>query len=183
MTAYDKPTYRGGKGQVAEGGAPDYGPSKVTPPTVMNVEQAKSAAYVDRMLQANEVMNSLDTVAMDWVQRTKGKMGDFVGYNISSPEYQQVKIAQENFITAKLRDESGASIGTPEFERDRLTFFPQPGEDAATIELKRRFRQTTIEGMQRQAGPAYKPPAASGSTGASAPARTPPPPPGFKVIQ
>lgn len=58
-----------------------------------------------------------------------------------------------------MRDESGAAIGTDEFNRYEKELFPQPGDGAAVIKQKREARRIAIEGMKKAAGPGYKSPA------------------------
>jgi hypothetical protein len=158
-------------------------PGATTKAPEQNAEQAKIGAYADAMQRSNPILNQTEDAALSWAQRAKAKAGDFVGFNINSPEYQKLRTAQEAFLTAVLRPESGAAIGQDEWNRYSKMYFPSPGEDAATVELKRQFRQAKIEETIRQAGPGYKPPAALSTTSTGAPAGTPPPPPGFKVIQ
>ena len=161
MTAYDKPTYRGGKGQVAEGGAaPDYAAQTVTPPTQMNATEQRIGSFADAMLRSNPTINQTEDVALNWAERAGARVGDYVGFNVNSPEYQQYNAAKENFINAVVRPESGAVVNKDEYVRYDRMYFPQPGESAATVKLKREFREDKIQETIRQAGPAYKPTAA-----------------------
>ena len=66
--------------------------------------------------------------------------------------YEQAK---RNFINAKLRDESGATISPSEFENADLQYFPQRGDSEEVVAQKRRGRQVVIEGMKTSAGGAY----------------------------
>jgi len=153
MTAYAKPTYKPpGATEV-----PDYSHPQVQLPTVMNQDQATAANYADRMRQADAIMKPLDTTAVSWGERLKQKAGDYLGYNINSPDNQRLRQAQENFISAILRKESGAAISQSEFDRYAGFYFPKPGDDAATIAQKQQSRADAIAGLSREAGPAYKP--------------------------
>jgi hypothetical protein len=147
----------------------------------MTEGQGQAAAFADRMALANPIMENLDQNALTWGQTIKQRAGDFVGYTITSPNYQKLRTAQEAFLAGILRKESGAAVSPSEWERYAKLYFPQPGESTETIQLKRQFRQTAMEGMQREAGPTYKPPTGATSTGGNA--STPPPPPGFRVVQ
>jgi hypothetical protein len=82
-----------------------------------------------------------------------------VGNYLQTNSYQKYKQARDNFITALLRDESGAAIGTQEFQRYEKELFPQPGDGAEVIAQKREARRVAIEGMKKGAGPGYKSPA------------------------
>jgi len=70
-----------------------------------------------------------------------------------SPAQQQVEQAEDNFINAVLRRESGATIRDDEFIRARNQYFPRPGDSPEVIAQKKRNRLTTIEGMRVGAGP------------------------------
>ncbi len=160
MQAYDKPTYRGGKGQTADAGtdAPDYSQQGKTPPLQLTQDQARAATYADRMSASHSVMSSLDNSATSWAEKNKQKAGDWVGYSFNSPDYQRVKQAQEDFVNATLRLESGAVISPDEFKKAATQYFPQPGESAAVIEQKKANREREIAGFVREAGRGYKPP-------------------------
>lgn len=69
---------------------------------------------------------------------------------------QRVEQAQRDFVNAALRVESGANINKDEFENARKQYFPQPGDDKATIEQKRRNREIEIQSLKLQAGPGAK---------------------------
>jgi len=163
MVAYDKPTWRGGKGQVSEDGAPDYSTPKTTPPTIMNTEQSRIGAFADSLIRSNPVINETEDAAVTWAQRARTKAGDFVGFNINSPEAQKFRAAKERFLNGVLRPESGAAVHDDEWVRAERIYFPMPGDDASTIELKRKFREAKIAETVKQAGPAYKPPPAATS--------------------
>ena len=69
---------------------------------------------------------------------------------------QQYRQAQENWVTANLRPESGAVIGADEMEKEIQKYFPQTNDDPKTIEQKSRARRDTELAMTVRAGPAYK---------------------------
>ena len=131
----------------------------------MTEGQGQAAAFADRMHLAQPVMDQLEENALTWGETVKRRAGDFVGFTLTSPNYQKLRTAQEAFLAGILRKESGAAVSPSEWERYAKLYFPMPGEDAETIKLKRQFRQAAIEGMQREAGPTYKP-----AAGAAAPA-------------
>ena len=115
-------------------------------------DQARAATYADRMSASHGIMNNLDAAATSFAESKKAKIGDFVGYNINSPDYQRVKQAQEDFANATLRLESGAVINPDEFTKAAKQYFPQPGDSAAVIEQKRSNREREIGGFMREAG-------------------------------
>jgi hypothetical protein len=81
-----------------------------------------------------------------------------------SDKYQQYKQAQSSFITAMLRQESGAAINKEEFNRYEKEYFPQPGDSQTVIKQKADLRATAIEQMKRAAGPGYKSPSVPDAT-------------------
>jgi len=69
---------------------------------------------------------------------------------------QQYRQAQQNWVTANLRPESGAVIGADEMEKEIIKYFPQTSDSQKTIEQKARARRDTELAMTVRAGPAYK---------------------------
>jgi hypothetical protein len=74
---------------------------------------------------------------------------------VRSSERQRMDQAEENFVTAVLRPESGALIGKEEMERDRVKYFPRVGNSPEVVAQKARLRQIAMKGLAAQAGPAY----------------------------
>jgi hypothetical protein len=68
----------------------------------------------------------------------------------AAQEYRQ---AQENWVTANLRQESGAAIGKDEMDKDVRKWFPQPGDSPAVIAQKAQSRKVAERAMLVQAGP------------------------------
>jgi len=78
--------------------------------------------------------------------------------NIGSSTQQQLyKNAQENWVRANLRKESGAVIGADEMRDEIRTYFPQPGEKPEKIAQKQMLRQVTQNAMKTAAGASYVP--------------------------
>lgn len=158
MEAYDKPTFAGGNGVATSGAAPDYAKQGNTPPLQMTQDQARAATYADRMSAAHGIMNKLDSAATDFAETKKAKVGDFIGYSVNSPDFQRVRQAQEDFVNATLRLESGAVINPDEFTKAAKQYFPQPGEGPEVIAQKKANREREFAGFQREAGRSYKMP-------------------------
>ena len=72
--------------------------------------------------------------------------------SLKSDFIQRQEQAEQNFINAVLRNESGATISPGEFDNARKQYFPQPGDSAATLEQKKRNRATVIENFRLSAG-------------------------------
>lgn len=73
-----------------------------------------------------------------------------------SPDGQKYRQAQENWITANLRKESGAAIPTTEIESERRKWFPMPGDSKAVITQKRKSRQDAERAMRKASGGAFE---------------------------
>jgi len=63
--------------------------------------------------------------------------------------YQQ---AQENWVTANLRPESGAVIGPEEMAKEIRKYFPQVGDAPETVRQKEESRKVTEDAVRRRAG-------------------------------
>lgn len=127
--------------------------------------QAKDEKFANKMENAEKNLKGLDDqytgIAGGVMRGTEYLPG---GNAVQSGSYQKYKQARDNFLTALLRDESGAAIGTSEFNRYEKELFPQPGDAAGVIEQKREARRIAIEGMKKGAGPGYKSPNYGGTS-------------------
>lgn len=93
---------------------------------------------------------------------------------------QQYRQAQENWVTANMRAESGAVIGDAEMERDIRKFFPQYGDGPEVIAQKAAARRQAEVAMQTRAGGALK--GVSAAFGGMAGAPAAPVPPGLQNV-
>lgn len=84
-------------------------------------------------------------------------IGDYLRTQVTSPIQQQYRQAQENWVRANLRKESGAVIGSDEMADEIRTYFPQPGESTEVIQQKQLARQVTQDAMKTSAGAIYRP--------------------------
>jgi hypothetical protein len=64
-----------------------------------------------------------------------------------SNEHQLYRQGAEQWIRAFLRKESGAAIAPGEFERDFVTYFPQPGDGPDVVQQKERARLEVKQSM------------------------------------
>lgn len=69
---------------------------------------------------------------------------------------QLYRQAQENWVSANMRAESGAVIGDAEMEKEVRKYFPQYGDSAEVIAQKAQARKQAEAGMQARAGGALK---------------------------
>jgi hypothetical protein len=70
----------------------------------------------------------------------------------TSPVRQQYENAQQNWVRANLRAESGAAIGVDEMKKEIETYFPQVGDSKEKIEQKAKLRESTENAMKTRAG-------------------------------
>lgn len=70
----------------------------------------------------------------------------------NSPERQVSDSAQDEFIAASLRQDSGAAIPPEEMERQRRIYFPMPGDGPEATAQKRAARRRAIEGLVNSSG-------------------------------
>lgn len=177
----------GGGGAAAPGGAADFvtGPSGERipiPPGANRKEfikqvtqasadaatgkgteaQTKAASFATRMTQAEKILATVQNEGLSAANRMAGSI-PMAGNYLQSKEYQRYKQAASSFITAMLRQESGAAVNPAEFDRYEKELFPQPGDDPSVVTQKAQMRAAATEQMRRSAGPLLKGPAASGS--------------------
>jgi hypothetical protein len=84
-------------------------------------------------------------------------VGNYLQNIGSSTQQQLYKQAQENWVRANLRKESGAVIGADEMKDEIRTYFPQPGDRPEKIAQKQLAREVTQNAMKTAAGTSYVP--------------------------
>lgn len=136
--------------------------------------EQKAAGFAQRMELSDQLAQDIESKV--YTQQAAGKdvgtmyptartqaLGNIPlvgGYlqNIGSSTQQQLyKNAQENWVRANLRKESGAVIGTDEMKDEIRTYFPQPGDKPEAIAQKQTLRQVTQNAMKTAAGASYVP--------------------------
>jgi hypothetical protein len=78
--------------------------------------------------------------------------GQAVKQQLTTAFREQYEQAQENWVTANLRKESGAVIGPEEMQKEIRKWFPVVGNSQDVIEQKRQARKIAEESMRRNAG-------------------------------
>jgi hypothetical protein len=133
--------------------------------------EQKAAGFSQRMELSNQLITDLenkvisqgkDPSVMYPTTETQAYggipfIGDYARTKVSSTEQQQYRQAQENWVRANLRKESGAVIGADEMADEIRTYFPQPNESQETIAQKQLARQVTQNAMKTAAGTSYTP--------------------------
>lgn len=118
-----------------------------------NDTQLKAATYVKRASAADKIVNDLISNGYDPSSLWKVKNSlPLVGNAISSKDDQLFAQAQNDFVSAVLRPESGAAISDKEREAEKVKYFPQPGDSPQVIAQKADARQREIAGLMAQAG-------------------------------
>lgn len=122
--------------------------------------EKNAAGYGLRMSEAEKIIEGVvgktpDAQKPGWVETALG--GNNIVSNVSrSPERQKYRQAQEDWVRAKLRKESGAVIGEDEMDREIKTYFPQPGDKPDVIAQKQQSRRVAMDAMKTSAGKAGK---------------------------
>lgn len=117
--------------------------------------QGKANQFATRMQHATETLNKMDGEGASLKGAVLDKWVPGGNY-LQSNNYQDYKQAEQQFITALLRRESGAAIAHHEFDSYGKQFFPRPGDGPEVIAQKRQARWNALNSMKSEAGPAYK---------------------------
>jgi hypothetical protein len=121
----------------------------------MTEGQANAALYATRMEEADQLIGKLGLAGTNIIAKGASQIPG-VGNYLVPADYRRLEQAQRNFVNAVLRRESGAVINPDEFQNAAKQYFPQPGDDIATIEQKAANRRTAIQGIRNASGPAAK---------------------------
>lgn len=124
--------------------------------------ERKAAAFFIRALGSNRSYEGtgvgprsyVGETLHDWAPSLLNQLPSGVG---NSPERQVADSAQDEFIAASLRQDSGAAIPEEELERQRRIYFPQPGDGPEVIAQKGAARRRALEGLINSAGRALRP--------------------------
>ena len=120
---------------------------KTPPEGAMN-----ASLFGQRALQANQQLKNMIDGSFDPTSYETGALRLLP--NIAQPEnVQKLEQAENNFMAAILRKESGALISREERIEGGKQYFPRAGDKLGTLQQKEINRQTAIEGLNRMAGP------------------------------
>ncbi|WP_431014557.1 hypothetical protein [Bradyrhizobium pachyrhizi] len=126
--------------------------------------QAKASSYAARMQKAEADLATLQNEGLSGTQAVTTSV-PLVGNYLQTTNHQRFETAKSAFITALLRQESGAAVSKSEFARYEKELFPQPGDDRTVVQQKAQLRAAAIEQMKGAAGPGYKAPSTGGRSG------------------
>ncbi len=136
--------------EIANGELPGGG----KPPTDTQIQ---NAGYADRISQANSIIDQKASTFAK-MKYTDFKLADSksqLANTLLSADVRQASQAMRNFITAKLRKESGAAIAPSEFDDARLQYFPSLGDDTQTLANKKALRDSVLNNLIQGSGTAY----------------------------
>lgn len=118
-----------------------------------------SAGYATRMQKAGDIMAELEAkgvgkpeIAETIASTGYGGLGKIASNVVSSADRQKFRQAQEDWVRAKLRKESGAVIADEEMDREIRVYFPQIGDSPEVVQQKADSRATAEHGMFQAAG-------------------------------
>jgi hypothetical protein len=117
------------------------------------VRQEASEKIIEDLAKKGFDFGGFETALVEAGKDSEGRpLVRFAAKNIQSPDQRAYATAAWNWITAQLRQESGAAIAASEFETEFNTFFPSVGADPQTINLKAQERARKMGGNIAQAG-------------------------------
>jgi hypothetical protein len=122
------------------------------------IKELENKYAEDMLTKGSKAVTPYPTVGMS-VAGSIPFIGDFARSKAASEEQALYRQAQENWVRANLRKESGAVIGADEMDREIQTYFPTAAElnNPRIIAQKSQARQVTMDAMRQNAGVAYKP--------------------------
>jgi hypothetical protein len=127
----------------------------------LNEGQANAVAFTSRMIQSAQALDKQlgEIKPTGGFYETSGydptSAGSSIGRLVGSDQSRVYSTNSQDFIRAKLRKESGATIGKDEFEADAAIYTPSgAGLDEKDLLLAQTKRDEAIKSMIAQAGPA-----------------------------
>ena len=134
---------------------PVSGPKKVTGFTE---GQVGAAQFANMMVDAEQKLTAVTEQGFDpteLLQHGGVVAPEALANFLRTPAGQQYRQAQEQWVRAKLRKESGAVIGADEMRDEIKTFFPQPGDSPEVLKQKRSAREQAVRGIASESGGFY----------------------------
>ena len=134
-----------------------FGPEPTTAdkPKAATGVQDKAAGFLYRMKEANKEFTRIEKEFPDFSPASKAELTQGFFQAAATTQMKQYRQAAQNWIRAKLRDESGAVIGEQEMIDDFETFFPVLGDGPTEIAQKKRARKSAEDALEIKAGVAW----------------------------
>lgn len=119
--------------------------------------QAKSAGFAQRLMDADAALSTNDVSrALRSGEQDMWNSIPLISNALISTSRQRGNQARTNLTTAKLREESGATIQPSEFTSADQTYVPTYGDQSDVLAAKNTARKLAIYNMWVAAGPQYK---------------------------
>jgi hypothetical protein len=146
----------GSLGVVDDSGhfTPTYTPPKDATAKDPNGTQGMAAGFYGRALYANQKYGNGVPPRDALSQGVMDMLPTGIANTFSSHDRQLSNSYAKDFVAATLRKESGAAISPEEYQNQYMRYFPMPGDTEDTMAAKARLRDTAIESLRNQAGPA-----------------------------
>lgn len=119
--------------------------------------QKTTAVYAKRLADSENVFKNLESYInnLGILDAAGGMMPPTMAV-LKGDKLQQYEQAKRSFVNAVLRKESGAVINQDEFDNANAQYFPMFGDTPATIEQKRKNRESVIAGFMASSGGALR---------------------------
>jgi hypothetical protein len=118
-------------------------------------QQFKDASYAKRMENAQNILDQLNKEGFDPAS-LKNSMSGILPEVMKPQQVKAFQQANEMFINAQLRDDTGAAINRDEGKKALISYTDQAGDSPEVKAQKRAARLQQIEVMRSGAGDAYK---------------------------
>ena len=116
-------------------------------------EEAKNVGFYIRAMGANRLYENQGVGPRDIVEQGfKEQFPNLANTFVSGDARQVADAAQDAFVEAVLRSDSGAAIPASEITQGRARFFPQPGDREDVIAAKKQLRDQAVAGVIARAG-------------------------------
>lgn len=114
----------------------------------MTEGQSKDVGYLNRMSSALPAIDKHESALLSFGEGAAGVLPLGAGNYLKSSDYQVAEQAGNNFLTALLRKESGATVPPAEQKSYGAIFLPQPGDKPAVMAQKREARRQAAIGVK-----------------------------------
>lgn len=116
--------------------------------------ESTNLVFFQRMADAMGNLNDMadTTQGLGFFSQLNLKYGNSI---TQGADLERISQAQRAFTEARLRKDSGAAIPESEFENDKVTYFPQPGDSAEVLAQKAQSREVALNALRVSSGNAY----------------------------
>lgn len=129
-------------------------PAKKDPNDKATSDQFKAGMYASRMEQAEQVFSALEGDGYNAGGLGASFQKSVVPTRFQSTNLKKQQQAEDNFLNAVLRRESGAAIADSERESGARQYFPQPDDPQEVLDQKAENRRIAIASLKAEAGAA-----------------------------